>query len=164
MPGDNSKNQNILHFPIYQPIHTHTYMYIFYELKISIFLFEKFEFLNYMSQQGLSGQIYTQLLLFFISISQTHPHTHTHTHPPTHTHTHTHTHQLFAASCGQFDKLRKKEAFLDQFKKQPMFSDDLSELDDSRRVVQEVIDEYRASTEPDYITRGTSIGLVRLSL
>ncbi len=44
-----------------------------------------------------------------------------------------------------------------------MFSDDLSELDDSRRVVQEVIDEYRASTEPDYITRGTSIGLVRLS-
>ncbi len=55
-------------------------MYIFYELKISIFLFEKFEFLNYMSQQGLSGQIYTQLLLFFISISQTHTvHTHSHT-------------------------------------------------------------------------------------
>ena len=40
--------------------------------------------------------------------------------------------QLFAASCGQFDKLRKKEAFLDQFRKQPMFSEDLSELDDSR--------------------------------
>ncbi|XP_064401397.1 tubulin gamma-2 chain-like isoform X2 [Halichondria panicea] len=72
---------------------------------------------------------------------------------------HTSMASLFAASCGQFDKLRKKEAFLDQFKKQPMFSDDLSELDDSRRVVQEVIDEYRASTEPDYITRGTSIGL-----
>ena len=29
-----------------------------------------------MSQQGLNGQIYTQLLLFFISISQTHTHTH----------------------------------------------------------------------------------------
>ncbi|XP_064401409.1 tubulin gamma-2 chain-like [Halichondria panicea] len=72
---------------------------------------------------------------------------------------HTSMASLFAASYGQFDKLRKKEAFLDQFKKQPMFSDDLSELDDSRRVVQEVIDEYRASTEPDYITRGTSIGL-----
>ena len=41
-----------------------------------------------------------------------------------------------------------------------MFSEDLSELDDSRRVVQEVIEEYRASTERDYITRGTAVGLV----
>ena len=66
--------------------------------------------------------------------------------------------QLFDASCGQFDKLRKREAFLDQFKKEPKFKDDLSELDDSREVVQEVIDEYLASTKDDYISRGTSIG------
>ena len=34
--------------------------------------------------------------------------------------------------CGQFDKLRKREAFLEQFKKEPKFKDDLSELDNSR--------------------------------
>ena len=40
--------------------------------------------------------------------------------------------QLFEFTCNQFDKLRKREAFLDQFKKENMFKDDLSELDDSR--------------------------------
>ena len=64
--------------------------------------------------------------------------------------------QLFESSCGQFDKLRKREAFLDQFKKEPKFKDDLSELDDSRAVVQELVEEYAASTRPDYISRGSS--------
>ena len=40
--------------------------------------------------------------------------------------------QLFECTCGQFDKLRKREAFLEQFKKEPKFKDDLSELDNSR--------------------------------
>ncbi len=40
--------------------------------------------------------------------------------------------QLFESTCGQFDKLRRREAFLDQFKKEPKFKDDLSELDHSR--------------------------------
>jgi len=65
-----------------------------------------------------------------------------------------HPFQLFAATCGQFDKLRKREAFLEQFKKEPKFKDDLSELDDSRRVVQELVDEYIASTRADYISKG----------
>lgn len=64
--------------------------------------------------------------------------------------------QLFDATCGQFDKLRKREAFLEQFKKEPKFKDDLSELDDSRAVVQELVDEYIASTKHDYISRGAS--------
>ena len=62
--------------------------------------------------------------------------------------------QLFDATCGQFDKLRKREAFLEQFKKEPKFKDDLSELDNSRAVVQELVDEYIASTRQDYISRG----------
>lgn len=62
--------------------------------------------------------------------------------------------QLFDITCGQFDKLRKREAFLEQFKKEPKFKDDLSELDNSREVVQELVDEYIASTRPDYISRG----------
>ena len=42
--------------------------------------------------------------------------------------------QLFESTCNQFDKLRKREAFLEQFKKERMFSEDLSELDNSRSV------------------------------
>lgn len=73
---------------------------------------------------------------------------------------HTSISTLFNATCGQFDKLRKREAFLEQFKKEPKFKDDLSELDDSRSVVQELVDEYIASTKADYITRGAGTSVV----
>lgn len=67
---------------------------------------------------------------------------------------HTGISSLFESTCNQFDKLRKREAFLDQFKKEKMFKDDLSELDDSRDVVQQLVDEYVASTKPDYMSWG----------
>ncbi len=60
--------------------------------------------------------------------------------------------QLFQKSCNQFDKLKSRTAFLDQFKKFRMFRDNLDELDDSREVVQQLIDEYHAATKSDYIT------------
>ncbi|CAI8016406.1 Tubulin gamma-2 chain, partial [Geodia barretti] len=69
---------------------------------------------------------------------------------------HTSISSLFESTCSQFDKLRKREAFLEQFKKERMFSEDLSELDDSREVVQELTDEYIASTRADYISRGSA--------
>ncbi|XP_071811482.1 tubulin gamma-1 chain isoform X3 [Apostichopus japonicus] len=62
---------------------------------------------------------------------------------------------LFERTCEQYDKLRKREAFLEQFRKEPIFKDNLDELDDSRNVVQELVDEYHAATRPDYITWGT---------
>lgn len=40
--------------------------------------------------------------------------------------------QLFDRTAKQYDKLRKRQAFLEQFKKEAMFKDDLSELDVSR--------------------------------
>ena len=40
--------------------------------------------------------------------------------------------QLFESTCSQFEKLLKREAFLEQFKKERMFSENLSELDNSR--------------------------------
>lgn len=49
--------------------------------------------------------------------------------------------QLFASTAEKYDKLRKRKAFIDQFMKQPMFKDDLSEFDDSREVVQQLMDE-----------------------
>ncbi|XP_065896643.1 tubulin gamma-1 chain isoform X2 [Dysidea avara] len=68
---------------------------------------------------------------------------------------HTSITSLFDRTCHQYDKLRKREAFLEQFKKEPMFKDDLTELDRSREIVQDLIKEYEASTRPDYIQWGT---------
>ncbi|XP_065206327.1 tubulin gamma-2 chain-like [Planococcus citri] len=57
---------------------------------------------------------------------------------------------LFQRALEQYDKLRKREAFLEQFRKEAMFQDNLDELDNSREVVQELIDEYVAATTKDY--------------
>lgn len=62
--------------------------------------------------------------------------------------------QLFERCLRQYDKLRKREAFLDQFKKMGMFKDNLDEFDSSREVLQQLIDEYHAATTPDYINWG----------
>jgi tubulin gamma len=58
---------------------------------------------------------------------------------------------LFERALNQYDKLRKRGAFLDQFKKEEMFKDDLHELDDSRDVVESLVQEYEAATQPDYL-------------
>jgi len=67
---------------------------------------------------------------------------------------HTSIRDLFARIAQQFDKLRKKEAFLDNYRKVEMFADDLTEFDESRETLQELIEEYRASESPDYINWG----------
>lgn len=58
---------------------------------------------------------------------------------------------MFKKGLGEFDKLYKKRAFLDQFKKQKMFEENFDELEASRQVVQDLVDEYAAATKPDYI-------------
>lgn len=40
--------------------------------------------------------------------------------------------QLFVRSLQQFDRIRKRNAFLDQYRREPMFADNLSEFDSSR--------------------------------
>lgn len=61
---------------------------------------------------------------------------------------------MFDRALIQYDKLRKREAFLDQFKKEDMFKENLDELDSSREVVQDLVDEYTAATKEDYCTWG----------
>ena len=63
--------------------------------------------------------------------------------------------QLFERILKQYDKLRKREAFIDQFRKEAMFSDNLDEFDNSRESLQNLVDEYKAATGPDYLTWGT---------
>lgn len=64
--------------------------------------------------------------------------------------------QLFRGVLRQYDKLRKREAFLDQFRKEEVFSQNLNELDDSRDVVQDLVEEYEAATRADYLPWGLS--------
>ena len=63
--------------------------------------------------------------------------------------------QLFKRTLVQYDKLRKREAFMEQFKKMPMFRDDLSEFDESRSVVQQLTDEYIAAESAGYVSYGS---------
>lgn len=64
---------------------------------------------------------------------------------------HTSIRTLFARTCSQYDRLRKRNAFLEQYRKESMFSDGLEEFDSSREVVQELIDEYGAAESDNYV-------------
>ena len=46
----------------------------------------------------------------------------------------------------------KRGAFIDQYKQQPIFRENLDEFDSSKEVVQQLIDEYNAATKPDYFS------------
>lgn len=71
----------------------------------------------------------------------------------------------------QFDRLRKRNAFLEQYKKEKMFEHGLEEFDDARyglpvnvhnltrnlncvirATCEELLKEYKACESPDYIT------------
>ncbi len=62
--------------------------------------------------------------------------------------------QLFQRALVQYDRLKKHNAFIDNYKKQPMFADGLEEFDDAREVVQSMVEEYKASEKADYATWG----------
>lgn len=64
--------------------------------------------------------------------------------------------QLFQRSIQHYDRLRKHNAFIDNYRKQPMFADGLEEFDDAREVVTNMVAEYKASERADYVTWGKS--------
>ncbi len=63
---------------------------------------------------------------------------------------------MFLRSLAQYDKLRTRGAFLEQFRKEDVFRSDpeLREFADSRQVVQNLIEEHSAATKPDYVQWG----------
>ena len=67
---------------------------------------------------------------------------------------HTCIHQLFAKTLVAYDRIRKKNAFIDNYRREPMFSDNLDEFDDSRDVVASLRDEYLCAETPEYINWG----------
>ena len=61
---------------------------------------------------------------------------------------------LFQRALRDYDKMRSRNAYIEQFRKEDMFADNLDEMDNSREVVQNLVDEYVAATKPDYLTWG----------
>lgn len=64
---------------------------------------------------------------------------------------HTSMAELFDRLLRQYDKIRRRNAFLDNYRKEPMFRDDLDEFDAARETVQCLVDEYRACERRDYV-------------
>eukprot|EP00922_Rhytidocystis_sp_ex-Travisia-forbesii_P008622 GHVS01012638.1.p1 GENE.GHVS01012638.1~~GHVS01012638.1.p1 ORF type:complete len:508 (+),score=92.18 GHVS01012638.1:128-1525(+) len=61
---------------------------------------------------------------------------------------------LFERCLMQYDRLMKRQAFLENYKKESMFSDGLEEFDDSKEVTQSLIDEYKRAEGDDYFQWG----------
>ena len=60
---------------------------------------------------------------------------------------------LFKRIVFQYDRLRKRNAFLEQYKREAPFADGLGEFDEAREVVQDLIREYEEAEEPDYLSK-----------
>jgi len=64
---------------------------------------------------------------------------------------HTAVQHLFLRTTSDFDKMYKQKASLHQYKPYKLFADSFEEFEDSREVVQQLIDEYRAIERSDYL-------------
>lgn len=71
---------------------------------------------------------------------------------------HTSIHILMERVLAQYNKLISRQAFLDNYKKESMFSDNLEEFEDSAETLRRLIDEYKAAEQPNYIDWGMQEG------
>lgn len=71
---------------------------------------------------------------------------------------HTSMAQLFDRLLRQYDKIRRRNAFLDNYRKEPIFHENLDEFDDARETVQSLVDEYKAMEKTDYVDFGIGSG------
>ncbi|KAI9791683.1 MAG: gamma-tubulin [Piccolia ochrophora] len=62
---------------------------------------------------------------------------------------------LFKRIMLQYERLRKRNAFLEQYKKEAPFADGLSEFDEAKSVVTDLIAEYEAAENADYLSVDT---------
>lgn len=64
---------------------------------------------------------------------------------------HTSVATLFRRVVVQYEKMRKRNAYLEQYKKEAPFSDGLGEFDEAKEVVSGLIAEYEAAEREDYL-------------
>ena len=67
---------------------------------------------------------------------------------------HTCIYKLFERIIGQYSKLRSRNAFLENYKREKKFTDGFEEFDDSYEVVNQLIEEYKAAGSNTYINWG----------
>ena len=60
--------------------------------------------------------------------------------------------QLFKRAVKQYDGMRKRNAFIESYKKTAPFSQNLGEFDEAREVVGDLIAEYEAAEDANYLT------------
>lgn len=63
--------------------------------------------------------------------------------------------QLFKRIVRQYDGMRKRNAFIETYKKTAPFSENLDEFDEAREVVSDLIAEYEAAENSDYLNPDT---------
>jgi tubulin gamma len=61
------------------------------------------------------------------------------------------TDKLFKRIVRQYDGMRKRNAFMEGYKKTAPFADNLNEFDEAREVVTDLIAEYEAAEDADYL-------------
>lgn len=64
---------------------------------------------------------------------------------------HTSVATLFKRIVLQYDKMRKRNAYLEGYKKEAMFADGLGEFDEARAVVMDLIADYEEAEMETYI-------------
>ena len=71
---------------------------------------------------------------------------------------HTSMAELFERLLSQYDRIKSRNAFLDNYRREPIFQDSLDEFDHAREVALNLIEEYRACEKPDYVNYGMQHG------
>jgi len=64
---------------------------------------------------------------------------------------HTSVATLFKRIVVQYDKMRKRNAYLEGYKKEATFADGLGEFDEARAVVMDLIGEYEEAETESYL-------------
>lgn len=52
---------------------------------------------------------------------------------------------------GQYDGMRRRNAFIENYKRTAPFADNLNEFDEAREVMQDLIAEYEAAEDANYL-------------
>jgi tubulin gamma len=61
---------------------------------------------------------------------------------------------LFRRILTQYNTLRKRNAFLESYRREVPFQKDLGEFDEAKEVVQSLIQEYEDAEGEDYLSKG----------
>lgn len=69
---------------------------------------------------------------------------------------HSNIHSLFGRMLHDYNKLRNRRAFLQQYEDYAPFKDNLDEFDDAKETIKSLIDEYRATATKEYSQYGST--------